>query len=333
MAAVARPGINEKWQKAWPATVRNRDAWFRDHWARETDALRYYTRHGKKQPSSHLGEIAMNPVDPPRASWEDAYVAGNLRVVAALQQWKWERAAIEDGRWDGPALATMFTGARLAELVALHVHTLFPGRHRGRTLATMDPMGFCHVALGLIAGDPEAMPLAQALVEALRRGLYDRSGFRPTSAFIAGLLADHAGKPVETPRGDRPPLHRGEVAADPVLADMLSNWRHPDPAAIVPQCLAACDVHTHLASPGPTHRREFLGAWSRTPVVVLLVFRLRAMRGLGNPRIQHPLMDSILGALPPPAEPVPPDDVLAFLLERMRKDGFDEVRILADYRA
>lgn len=325
MAAIARPGIHAQWQGAWPSTVKDRDRWFGNGWPRETEQLRHYVEHGQRKPSPHVPQATLDPVVPPRASWEEANVAGTLRLVASLQHWKWERAAVEEGRLDAVAFASLFTAARIAELAALHVHVLFPQRNRGRVLARMDPMGFCYAALGIVFGDAaEALSLAGLLVKAVHRGFYEHGSFRPTSAFIARLLADHLGRPVEGLRGDRPPLQKGELAADPVFASLLSVWRDPDPELLAPACLAACDAHTYLSAPGPSHRREFIGTWSRTPVAVRLVFQLRALHGLVNPRLQHPLLDSVLGTSPASSATAPPEAILIALVARMKRDGFTE---------
>jgi hypothetical protein len=77
----------------------------------------------------------------------------------------------------------------------------------------------------------------------------------------------------------------------PIRAEMeLEKLRKP--------LLAACDAFDVF--------REFSnGTWSRTPLAILLVFKLRGLLGLRNPELDHPLMNSVLGKLPPDHQFVP----------------------------
>lgn len=328
MESSTRTGINERWAKGWKKMLRDSDAWYAQYLLSQQEQLQYYVAHGAQQPTPGLKPTAPVTVTPPWSTWDDANVLGNLRICAALYHWKWERAGVEEGRLDPQALASMFAAAELAELIALRDHALFAQRFPGRSLQTMFPTAFRYSALGLVAGPRQAsLELARMQLAALDRGFYTQRDFHPTVAFVARLFADFLGtRPVQI-KGDRQPLLKGELAADPVLDALFAAWREPDPGALMGPALAALDIHTYLGSPGrDAHRREFVGAWSRTPLAVLLTLRMRDLLGLPNPQLQHPLMETVIGrSLGESVEA--PDALISAVRARMVQDGFDEQRI------
>jgi hypothetical protein len=327
-----RTGIDERWAKSWKRMRRNSDAWVVAYAERQRQHLQYYIDHGARYPTPELKTIVFPPVTPPWGTWEDANVLGNLRICAALYQWQWERAAIEEGRLDIEAIASMFAAAELSELDALRDHALFPQRHPGRSLQTMDVHGFLYSALGLVAGPREAsLELARLQLVALDRDMYYRRDFRPTAVFAVRMFADFLGRPPVQLRGDPQPLLKRELAADPIYDALFAVWRAPDPGALVEPALAALDIHTYLASPGKDYeRREFVGTWMRIPLAVLLTLRMRELLGLPNPELHHPLMDTAIGrSLGETAGA--PDPLIQAVRTRMIQDGFDEQDIRRMY--
>jgi hypothetical protein len=83
--------------------------------------------------------------------------------------------------------------------------------------------------------------------------------------------------------------------------------------------LAACDEHTWRFV-------DEFNSWSRLPVEILLLFKLRQKLGLSNPALDHPLMNTPLGSLPDEV-PYAPDDLIARVLARMSRDHYDEESI------
>jgi hypothetical protein len=79
---------------------------------------------------------------------------------------------------------------------------------------------------------------------------------------------------------------------EPIYEELLSIWRTPDPQALVPALLRACDRHTFQTGRETERRRldfhEHL-CLDRVPVEILLLFRLREWEGLSNPVLDHPL--------------------------------------------
>jgi hypothetical protein len=88
---------------------------------------------------------------------------------------------------------------------------------------------------------------------------------------------------------------------EPVFEALLAHWRHPDPDAIAPLLLAACDRHTCLSvAKGYDVDLERPAYWY-DPFEILLVLHLRRRLGLANPVLDHPIMNTPLGSLPEPA--------------------------------
>ncbi|WP_332877233.1 hypothetical protein [Massilia sp. S19_KUP03_FR1] len=88
---------------------------------------------------------------------------------------------------------------------------------------------------------------------------------------------------------------------EPIFEAVLAHWRHPDPAALAPLLLAACDRRTHAAigkGYSPDLDRD---AYWYDPYEVLLVLHLRRELGLSNPVLDHLVMNTPLATLPAPA--------------------------------
>jgi hypothetical protein len=111
---------------------------------------------------------------------------------------------------------------------------------------------------------------------------YINESKNPTQYFLLRLIADSQGKPRT---GD----------GEPLFAALLAHWQTPDADALAPLLLAACDRHTHQAAKtdGPLMLQH-----TYYPLEALAVLRLRLLRGLTNPLLEHPLMSTPLGALP-----------------------------------
>jgi hypothetical protein len=66
----------------------------------------------------------------------------------------------------------------------------------------------------------------------------------------------------------------------------------------------------------------------RVPIEILLVFKLRSLIGLQNPHLEHPIMDTAFGILPPEIG-FQPDLLTARVRARMSQDGYDEAEIVS----
>lgn len=108
---------------------------------------------------------------------------------------------------------------------------------------------------------------------------------------------------------------------EPVFDALLANWRSADPAALRPLLLAACDRHTHQCKSTATNEEydiPFAGFWY-DPFEILAVLRLRSLQGLDNPVLDHPLLRTPLGTLPPVSAPRE-DELLAAVVARFRRE-------------
>jgi hypothetical protein len=138
---------------------------------------------------------------------------------------------------------------------------------------------------------------------------------RRTQFFLLRLIADWQGiaAPPMPPQADDEPL----------FTALLNHWRSPDPNAITPLLLAACDRHTHLvmmSKDSPDF--DMCGDHTYIPFEILAVLRLRQILGLTNPQLDHPLMATPLGSLPPVTEPYC-DELLDAVLAQARTEFAD----------
>jgi hypothetical protein len=122
----------------------------------------------------------------------------------------------------------------------------------------------------------------------------------------------------------------------PIYEGILERWREPDPALLLPWLIAACDRHTHQAY-GRGGEKTFydFAALPRTPLEILLLFRLRELVGLENPVIDHPLMEAPFDRMPAHQPPLVYDDLMLGTLKRLREDWpiYDEVVSLEAIKA
>lgn len=115
----------------------------------------------------------------------------------------------------------------------------------------------------------------------------------------------------------------------PVYNGILERWSDPNPEVLTPWLLAACDRHTQESrcdSEKTAH--DFADdRLTRTPIEILLIFRLRQLTGLENPVVDHPLMESPFDYLPERQPPFAPDEMMQGTLRRARGDWpqFDQV--------
>lgn len=118
-----------------------------------------------------------------------------------------------------------------------------------------------------------------------------------TQAFVLRLIADWQGWPQRD--------WRQWVFDEPIFNALIEHWRTPDPNALRPLLIAACDRHTHESKPGGSASGDDISnaAFWYDPFEVLAVMRLRQLQGLPNPVVDHLLMNTVLGKLPEPVAP------------------------------
>lgn len=256
-------------------------------------------------------------VSPPRRDWE-RHLDTFLESYAIEKQLDFELNTLCDGTWDRDAAHAAVSAQKLASMIQFHAAALFPVRFEGRVRKTIWPNQVAYAALEIVLGvEDDAYEMARLYLEAFRRGWVQSPDFFPLYVFMFRLLADHLGQA---------PLDLvGEPLWEPFTNALFNEWRTPDPTVLVPLCLAVCDFHTHRCKPdkGDTFHEFTEGAWTRCPIEILLLFKLRELNGLTNPNLDHPLINSALGQLPPNGLPVT-DLLLARVHQRLVRDGFKE---------
>jgi len=126
-------------------------------------------------------------------------------------------------------------------------------------------------------------------------------------------------------RGDVSHIWPAFAYEQPIYEQLLKLWKEPDPEALVPSLIAACDLHTHEALPDTEEVFHDFSNTPRTPLEILFLYRLRALSGLINPVLNHPLMEAPFDRLPEAQPPYKPDDLMLGTLTRVHEDwpGFD----------
>lgn len=135
--------------------------------------------------------------------------------------------------------------------------------------------------------------------------------------FVLRLVAQLEGWPEPVFPKERFPTKTFDV---PLNDELRSTWDITDLTRLSGVWLAACDWHTHQSR--EANNKEYFDfdglEWACFPVEILMLMRLRERAGLPNPELDHPLMNSPLGKLPPP-QPVWSDELMESVLQRVRE--------------
>jgi len=144
---------------------------------------------------------------------------------------------------------------------------------------------------------------------------------RKAQAFMLRLFADwHGGIAHSWP---------ANVLDEPCYEGILAHWRDLDPDILARHLHDACERHARQAKWDTSTKFYDFGDETsmRTPLEILLVFRLRELIGLDSPAVEHELMAPPFDRLP--ATPVtwnaPP--LYDAVMRRLRRDwpNFDDV--------
>jgi hypothetical protein len=289
--------------------------WHKIHKPHATKELDHYARHGRLLTPPGYTPRAENP--PRYRSWEKG-LHHDLFMLGLLRLFELERSGMAGQVFDSTLAMQAFAAVYTHETIFLEMHNQEPARS-GYTRHHMAADALPFTALGLVVGcKAEALKLAQAQTAAYRKGWYDNeTADLPIFIFILRLLASHLDE-----RAIRPKRR----AEHPIFTALLDLWRRPATEKLRQVCLAACDLHTHQYKPGGEF--EHNAVWARTPIEILLLFKLRRLAGLPNPQLDHPLMNTPLGQLPEEVT-FAPDDLMMRVRARMAKNGYDEKAILA----
>jgi hypothetical protein len=108
----------------------------------------------------------------------------------------------------------------------------------------------------------------------------------------------------------------------PVYNGIIERWNDPNPNVLAPWLRAACDRHTHESHHETEDEQYDFGDYrlTRTPLEILLVLRLRQLRGLENPSVHHPLMAAPFEKVPAFIPVLEHDELMVGTLKRARED-------------
>jgi hypothetical protein len=123
--------------------------------------------------------------------------------------------------------------------------------------------------------------------------------------------------------GDRAPKVGDQI--EPVLNFMYDIWDKPDLSGDAELILNFCDYYTHRCKVKQGY--EFNNNWveMRFPFIILAWFKLRQMRGLPIPEIDHPLLQTNPAAHFIPEQPYPKDEVLHKVLARLKAEELPDL--------
>jgi hypothetical protein len=304
------PGLDQKWKAGWATHFKRRTEWFKCYDGDMRESLEHYASTGNRLPRPPRKEDF-----PGYRQWE-RYLTGDLGLYGLLREFELEAAGRREDKFNAAAAEAAFSGARLAQMIDLHIHVRSPERV-GTRLSSMDITMMPFNALGVVIGDIRALPLASLLIAATRLGWYQQDDRYPVHTFILLLLARFLEEPL-------PEAVTEQLGKTP-LRSLLDRWSDPDPQNISSLCAAACDFHTTRCD----YRKDLdfsSGSWCYTPVEMMLLMRLRSLRGLANPEFEHPLWrpafsgDAASGGMAP-------DGLVYAVEQRMADDGYDEAFI------
>ncbi len=324
MQEMERKGIAPKWLKLWEDSVKGR-----------AEIQAAYRIQFREELSQYIGKGYLNApsstrVEPQWLPWEDSGLVGALYSYGRYLLWDFEGKALGSVKLDCAMAAEVYHSVHIAQFVDILMACRFGRRFGRRSDFSLYEEKISYPALGVIIGcDKLAFKLARLQLLAFRQGLYAPRFYEhyPVTHFILRLLADYLGEP--------PLPLRGEALHDPLYNGLFNKWREADTAVLLPLCLAVCHDHTYRTYPNKPFGMHFeFAEWRRTPIEILLLFKLRELLGLSNPLVDHPLMNTALGVLP---EPLSLDEIdedtdalLAGVRRRLRQDGYDEDAILAE---
>ena len=307
-----RPGVHERWIK------QNQPNKHKPHYSDDAIAA-----HAAELES--WGPVAGQDPDPAQPWWYSVYSPCEqygMHKLDALQS-----RVLQTGTWDHALASSVADACELAFLSIL--------RTRTPQFQNTAPFVFLHghaypIVLMLVEGQTDrALQLGQALVTASRFGAYRPGMSNFTGHFIINLLADFLGRepnPIRTPVAGKKVFN-----PEPYFDSVIASWKTAKKEEVGEMLLTLCDIHTQIGWHGAKWmEREFTnGFWPRIPLAAWLVCRLRELRGLENPVIEHPLTETALGRLPKPGYVA--DPVVAELRKRADRDGLAVEKTLAHF--
>ncbi len=317
MQKIESPGVNRKWSTGLKSFLQQSSGeWIESRREEIQGALEYYVLNGIEK------DYQVNPFLPMPKPWGGLH--GDLGRYAFWFAMYFEKNGLQN-TYDVSFAQHAFVCAYTKQMIIFEKRSLSDMRSAIKSNPFVTYVSYYDIpviALGVVIGcKEEAFRLARMQLLLYRHASDSDKEYYPIYQFIFRILADYLNEPPHE-------LH-GDALNEPILNTLFSIWRDPNVEILKPICMAACDYHTHRQGRNAKNFYAFefnSGTWSRTPIEILLLFKLRQLLGLQNPVLDHPLMNSPLGVLPPEVA-FEPDDLTRRVRERMRQDGFDELAI------
>ena len=323
---IQRVGIYPPWEKAWKGVVKNAIARSEIYETKAVDEIEEYIKNGiTKSRSAFELKYPTQPVNPPWRAWELSGVGQYLSMYGGIRLSAAEISSMLDKEIDILKYNSAFLALYTSEMIALFNQNLFQNRFDGKIKENVSN-SIAYSALGYFIGrDAQAEMLARMQISAFKKGFYIAQNEFPIFHFMLRVLCQYL--------NEADIFSEGQIISEPSLQALFELWREPNPESLIEVGLAVCDFHTQRCRPNSGNASknakwfEFNnGEWTRTPIEILLLFRLRQNLGLSNPSINHPLMNTCLGYLPSNLACVP-DELLSRARKRLIIDGYDESEI------
>ncbi|MBR8302341.1 hypothetical protein KDW49_16665 [Burkholderia dolosa] len=154
-----------------------------------------------------------------------------------------------------------------------------------------------------------------------RKRFYDAE-YYPLYHWLLRVCFDHWNLPFDA--WGRPDEEKPHPLSEPVLNELFSHWRDDDLSPMREHILWLCDYYTHRTRRKDWYEFSNSHLLTRFPALILAWQRLREIRGLENPLIDHPLMQPPYARLQA-AIPFYTDPVLEAALARLRREEMPDL--------
>ncbi len=317
-----RPGVGPSWLKAWKKHVSERKNMI-DEYGDDIEKLKKYFIKSCGPSNTNFPST----IKTPSRSWHRSVYGSSFNIYATNRNGLVEEELLKGKALPATLWRPLFAAIYLCSFSVfsreLETRAQYPLKKK---FTAWYYVVVYYAAMGVVLGFREhAFRLARLHLLAHRLEMFHSPEYYPAAQTILRIFADYFGEPEITVKG--------EALTHPVYNALAKHWRHTEAESLAPVLLAVCDEHTRRNVRAKPYDYEYdFNCFERTPVEILLVFKLREELGLANPQLDHPLMNTPLGVLPQEA-PFEFDELIAPVEKSMREDHFDEVAILADFAA
>jgi hypothetical protein len=323
---VPESNINPKWLRGVERHLSNQKSLSDNSVERSLPKLEEYSRTGKIKKTSPLN-LQHKPlnISPAFEDWESVRLERAISQYGNGRNYLAEYQSIKTGVIANDLFLEAFDLLYLQVLMESYSIVLDQQRFPDRERPLQMSMGICALAAyGFAIGlEKRSLTIARIALSNFHKGLFLRNDY-PIYQFCLGLFSSYMGSSMSA--------FAGEACGEGSLAYLLDNWDVEDADLLAPYCRAACDYHTQRCQGNSKNGNEFYefsdGLWWYTPFEIFLLFKLREKKGLSNPLLAHPLMQTCLGKIPAPIVAPKKTELLVAIEEKMVSQGYCEQRII-----